>query len=95
MHDFLLLKTDSLGNLKWVKTYGGSNEDWAYSVYETYDHGYIIAGSTESFGAGLKDFLTVAQTETNLSKSNGLPIRALSSRVIPNPSARDFWTLWL
>jgi hypothetical protein len=50
LHDFLLLKTDSLGNLQWVKTYGGSNEDWAYSVYETYD-----PGSTESFGAGLKD----------------------------------------
>jgi len=56
LHDFLLLKTDSLGNLQWVKTYGGSNEDWAYSVYEAYDHGYIIAGTTESFGAGLKDF---------------------------------------
>jgi hypothetical protein len=63
LHDFLLLKTDSLGNLKWVKTYGGSNEDWAYSVYETYDHGYIIAGTTESFGAGLKDFLMI---KTNL-----------------------------
>jgi hypothetical protein len=50
LHDFLLLKTDSLGNLQWVKTYGGSNEDWAYSVYEAYD-----PGSTESFGAGLKD----------------------------------------
>jgi len=63
LHDFLLLKTDSLGNLQWVKTYGGSNEDWAYSVYEAYDHGYIIAGSTESFGAGLKDFLMI---KTNL-----------------------------
>lgn len=90
LHDFLLLKTDSLGNLQWIKTYGGSNEDWAYSVYETYE-----PGSTESFGAGLKDLLTVAQTKTNLSKSNRLPIRVLSSRVIPNPSARDFWTLWL
>jgi TolB-like protein len=95
LHDFLLLKTDSLGNLRWVKTYGGSNEDWAYSVYEAYDHGYIIAGSTESFGAGLKDLLTVAQTKTNLSKSNRLPIRVLSLRVIPNPSARDYGILWL
>jgi hypothetical protein len=50
LHDFLLLKTDSLGNLQWVKTYGGPNEDWAYSVYEAHD-----PGSTESFGAGLKD----------------------------------------
>jgi hypothetical protein len=55
LHDFLLLKTDSLGNLQWVKTYGGPNEDWAFSVYEAYDHGYIIAGTTESFGAGLKN----------------------------------------
>jgi hypothetical protein len=57
LDDFLLLKTDSLGNLKWVKTYGGSNEDWAYSVYETYD-----PGSTESFGASLKDLLQTSDT---------------------------------
>ena len=57
LHDFLLLKTDSLGNLQWVKTYGSSNEDWAYSVYEAYD-----PGSTESFGAGLKDLLQTSDT---------------------------------
>lgn len=36
----------------WTKTYGGAMEDTAYSVYPTSDGGYIIAGITNSMGAG-------------------------------------------
>jgi hypothetical protein len=35
----------------WTKTYGGFSSDGAYSVQETADSGFIIAGDTESFGA--------------------------------------------
>ncbi len=42
----LLLAQDSL----WSKTFGGTNIDVAYSVKETSDDGYIIAGYTRSFG---------------------------------------------
>ncbi len=36
----------------WERIYGGSNNDVGYSVQETLDGGYIIAGWTFSFGAG-------------------------------------------
>ena len=43
--DLWLLKTDSLGNVEWEKTYDYANEpDYGYSVQQTSDGGYIIAG---------------------------------------------------
>ena len=37
------------------KTVGGTGNDFAYSVIEV-DGGYVVAGETESFGAGSYDF---------------------------------------
>jgi hypothetical protein len=42
--DVLLLKTDSLGYMQWVKSFGIEFFDEAFSVQQTYDGGYIIAG---------------------------------------------------
>ena len=53
--DFYLVKTNSIGDTLWTKTYGGTGDDEAMSVWQNSDGGYIIAGSTESFGAGGKD----------------------------------------
>lgn len=39
----------------WTKTYGGSDWDRGYSVQQTIDGGYIVAGYTNSFGAGALD----------------------------------------
>jgi hypothetical protein len=57
--DFYLVKTNSLGDTLWTRTYGGSNSDQAQSVQQTADGGYIVAGYTSSFGAGLTDFYLV------------------------------------
>jgi hypothetical protein len=57
--DFYLVKTDSLGNEQWSKTYGGENDDRAYSVVQTSDGGYAIAGYTKSQGAGGEDMLLI------------------------------------
>jgi hypothetical protein len=53
-HDaFLLIKTDSSGNVQWSKTYGGvTTEDFANSVIQTSDGGYAIAGVSENFTFG-------------------------------------------
>jgi len=53
--DIWLLKTDSSGDTLWTKTYGGSLTEWASSGQLTSDGGCIIAGYTESFGAGKYD----------------------------------------
>lgn len=36
----------------WQRTYGGDGDDVAQSIQQTTDGGYIVAGSTNSFGAG-------------------------------------------
>lgn len=38
--------------IMWSKTYGGSQDDYGYSIQQTGDGGYIIVGTTHSFGAG-------------------------------------------
>lgn len=59
-----LIKTDSSGNVMWTQTYGGSQYDYALSVVETVDTGYIIAGVTNSFGAGLRDLYLIKTDST-------------------------------
>ena len=54
--DAWLVKTDSSGNMQWSQTYGGRAQDGAYSVIQTSDGGYALAGFTDSFGAGSYDF---------------------------------------
>jgi protein involved in ribonucleotide reduction len=53
--DVWLVKTDSSGNEVWDETFGGSGDDWGSSVEQTSDGGYVIAGSTSSYGAGDAD----------------------------------------
>ncbi|MFQ6068422.1 MAG: CARDB domain-containing protein [Candidatus Bathyarchaeia archaeon] len=65
--DFWLVKVDSSGNMQWDKTYGGSSDDGAYSVVQTSDGGYAIAGYTNSFGVENYDFwLVKADSAGNL-----------------------------
>jgi len=58
-YDFYLVKTDALGNIEWEKKYGGSDNEEAYSIEQTTDGGYIIAGETRSYGAGEFDVYLV------------------------------------
>ncbi len=54
-YDFYILKLNSKGQLEWQKTFGGEGSDEANSVQQTADGGYIVAGWTNSFGAGKED----------------------------------------
>lgn len=58
-HDFYLIKTDSLGNLTWERTFGGNFNDQVYNMTGTIDGGLILVGWTDSFGAGGDDLYLV------------------------------------
>jgi len=57
--DFWLVKTDSNGTELWNETYGGPRNDEAYSIVQAGDGGYVLAGYTNSLGAGSSDFWVV------------------------------------
>tara|TARA_B100000508_G_scaffold137355_2_gene131764 strand:- start:63454 stop:66492 length:3039 start_codon:yes stop_codon:yes gene_type:complete len=46
--DYWVIKLDASGNLIWEKSLGGSDFDWAYSVQQTADGGFIVAGRSYS-----------------------------------------------
>jgi len=58
-YDIFLIKTDAKGNIQWAKTYGGTSYDYATSVQQTSDGGYILASTTISFGAGERDIFLI------------------------------------
>lgn len=55
-YDVLLVKADATGSRTWVRSFGGAEIDRGLSLQRTFDGGFIIAGDTESFGGGGKDF---------------------------------------
>lgn len=65
--DVWLIKTDSVGILQWDQTYGGLNHEWdwdvGYSVVETSDGGYAIAGETQTTHLEFKDDFLMIKTD--------------------------------
>ncbi|MEE9201975.1 MAG: hypothetical protein V3U31_02120, partial [Dehalococcoidia bacterium] len=57
--DIYLVKTDARGNELWSSAFGGPASDSAAAILQTSDGGFIIAGSTESFGSGGTDVYLV------------------------------------
>ncbi|MBK7683878.1 MAG: T9SS type A sorting domain-containing protein [Bacteroidetes bacterium] len=52
--DYWIVKTDSIGNIQWQRTIGGSSYDVLQSIEQTNDGGYILGGSSSSGISGNK-----------------------------------------
>lgn len=46
--DYWIVKLDDIGNVQWQKNYGGSSHETAWSIEQTQDSGYVVAGSSAS-----------------------------------------------
>jgi hypothetical protein len=62
--DILLARTNADGDTLWTRTYGGPSWESGECVEITADGGYVIAGTTCSFGAGADDVYLI-KTDAN------------------------------
>lgn len=46
--DYWIVKLDDIGAIQWQKSFGGSGRDVAWSIRQTTDGGYIVAGESRS-----------------------------------------------
>jgi hypothetical protein len=63
-YDLWVIKTDLKGQMEWEKTFGGSNDDLGFSIRQTDDGGYVVAGYT-SYGLGNMLFLIKTDSQGN------------------------------
>ena len=62
--DFYLIRTNATGDTLWTKTYGGMSDEWGSSVKKTADGGFVLFGSTKSYGNGGSD-VYIVKTNSN------------------------------
>ena len=62
--DMWLVKTSTGGSMEWQKTFGGSYDETGHYVHEKTEGGFMIVGSTESFGQGLFDIWVISTDYT-------------------------------
>ncbi|MDZ4844096.1 MAG: hypothetical protein SH857_00955 [Chitinophagales bacterium] len=55
--DYFMMSIAADGALQWSKTFGGAKFDAVSDVSQTTDGGFLVSGSTNSFGAGASDVL--------------------------------------
>lgn len=53
--DAYVVKTNKMGDTSWTKTFGGTKNDYSYCIKQINRHEFVIAGTTDSFGAGESD----------------------------------------
>jgi hypothetical protein len=90
--DYWVVKLDGSGNIQWQKSLGGSGVDRAYTIQQTVDGGYIVAGSSNSSDGdvtgnhGGADYWIVKLASTSGTKNIVFPG---SITVYPNPAAQE------
>jgi len=54
---YYVVKTDASGDTLWTRTYGGTSDEVGYFVRQTADGGYVVTGSSNSFGDNRQVYL--------------------------------------
>ena len=56
-YDMYITKFDAAGSLQWNRVIGGTDVDYATSIIQTSDGGFVVTGQTMSYGAGNVDLI--------------------------------------
>jgi len=85
MSDVYLVKTNSVGDTLWTKTFGGIQDECGRYCAQASDGGYVIAGLTKSIGSGDNDFYLLKTDESGEVSVNTLNNTAQNIEIYPNP----------
>lgn len=94
--DLLLIKTDSLGDVKWTKTFSHNYNDEGKSVRQTSDGGYIIVGNTDNIvTSGEWDIYLIktdslGNIDSTITNTYNFPISENKITIFPNPAINYF-----
>jgi len=86
--DIWFIKTAENGEEVWNQTIGGTSDEFSFSVQQTSDGGYIVAGSTFSFGSGGQDFYIIkldSDESTSVPHNQVVPKETYLLSNYPNP----------
>jgi hypothetical protein len=76
----LLVKTDNSGKEQWNMRFGGPGQNMATSVVESSDGGYVIAGITNSYGAGAEDAWLVEVRPENIASASSKLVGSMTNK---------------
>jgi hypothetical protein len=71
--DVYVVRTNANGDTLWTKTYGGAESDYASSVQQTADGGFIVVGTTQSFAIGGTDIWLIRIGKESTAMQDHLP----------------------
>jgi len=91
--DIFLVKADSSGTEQWSTTFGGGGQDFPHSIKQTTDGGFVICGSTASYGAGNLDAYLIKTTDTGAVAVEVPRINdaTFSISIFPNPTSEKLF----
>ncbi len=74
---FWIVKLTSIGVIEWQKNFGGGMWDYPYSIQQTKDSGYVIAGYTDSFDGDV-----VGRTRYNVDNHDFWVVKITSTGIL-------------
>ena len=88
-YDLLLMKINAVGDTLWTRRYGGNGPDYGSFVRQTKDGGYIISGTSASYGGV---YIIKTDSMGNVASSTGVAEinNPLKFEIYPNPSNGNF-----
>ncbi len=88
-NDAYLVKTNSNGDTLWTKAFGGAQDEEGFCVQQTSDKGYVLVGSTDSYGPSLTNvYLVKTDSMGNTNTYDGIieqQHKKFQIKIYPNP----------
>jgi hypothetical protein len=84
---YYAVRVDADGGLLWDELYGGPQYDWCRDVELAPDGGYVMVGSTQSYGEGGYDAYVIKLEPDGTA---GVPEEAVDELALSRPSASPF-----